>query len=170
MRIQQQREDFAGVVKNASGELTRMEAAPPAAQSMTAAPQQMMQMTGRPAAMMPFMDAMKTCYQLKYVSFEGRASRSEYWWLQLGYFLVVLVAGIIDGVLGMSILGTIVVLGSLLPLIGAGVRRLHDTGRSGWMLLLALIPFVGVILLIVWMVSDGQPMDNQYGAVPTNTL
>ena len=45
-----------------------------------------------------------------------------------------------------------------------------DKNASGWMLLLALIPFVGVILLIVWMVSDGQPMDNEYGAVPTNTL
>ena len=154
-----------------------MEAAPPAAQNMaampqqmTATPQQMGGMMGRPAAMMSFMDAMKTCYQIKYVSFEGRASRSEYWWLQLGYCLLVFVAGIIDGVLGMSIIGTVVVLGSLLPVIGAGVRRLHDTGRSGWMLLIAFIPIVGFILLIVWMVSDGQPMDNQYGGVPTNTL
>ena len=129
-----------------------------------------MQMTGRPAAMMPFMDAMKTCYQHKYVSFEGRASRSEFWWLYLGYFLLVFVAGIIDGVLGMSIISTVVILGSFLPILGAFVRRLHDTGRSGWMLLIAFIPLVGAILLLVWTISDGQPMDNQYGAVPTNTL
>jgi uncharacterized membrane protein YhaH (DUF805 family) len=127
-------------------------------------------MMGRPAAMMPFMDAMKTCYQHKYVSFEGRASRSEFWWLQLGYFLMAFVAGIIDIVLGMNIIGNLVVLGSFLPIIGASVRRLHDTGRSGWMMLLGLIPLVGLILLLVWAISDGQPMDNQYGAVPTNTL
>ena len=142
----------------------------PMPQQMTAMPQQMMQMTGRPAVMMPFMDAMKTCYQHKYVSFEGRASRSEFWWLQLGYFLLVFVAGIIDLVLGMNIIGNLVVLGSFLPIIGASVRRLHDTGRSGWMILLGFIPLVGLILLLVWTISDGQPMDNQYGAVPTNTL
>ena len=142
----------------------------PMPQQMTVMPQQMGGMMGRPAAMMPFMDAMKTCYQLKYVSFEGRASRSEFWWFQLGYYLLALVAGFIDGILGMSIIGLIVVAGSLLPALGAAVRRLHDTGRSGWMLLIAFIPIVGAILLLVWMVSDGQPMDNQYGAVPTNTL
>jgi uncharacterized membrane protein YhaH (DUF805 family) len=80
------------------------------------------------------------------------------------------VAGIIDIVLGMNIIGNLVVLGSFLPIIGASVRRLHDTGRSGWMMLLGLIPLVGLILLLVWAISDGQPMDNQYGAVPTNTL
>ena len=137
---------------------------------MTAMPQQMGGMMGRPAAMMPFMDAMKTCYQMKYVSFEGRASRSEFWWFQLGYYLLAFAATFIDGILGMSIIGLIVVLGSLLPAIGVTVRRLHDTDRSGWMILIALIPLVGAILLLVWTISDGQPMDNQYGAVPTNTL
>jgi uncharacterized membrane protein YhaH (DUF805 family) len=57
-----------------------------------------------------------------------------------------------------------------IPSIAVAVRRLHDTGKSGWLLLIILIPCIGLILLIVWMVEDGQAHYNAYGPVPTNTL
>ena len=79
-------------------------------------------------------------------------------------FVVEALAGV------MSLLTMLVYLGAFLPLLAVSVRRLHDLGKSGWMMLVMLIPFVGGILLLVWFVSDGQPHDNAYGAVPTNTL
>ena len=56
------------------------------------------------------------------------------------------------------------------PSLGVSVRRLHDTGKSGWLLLLSFVPCIGAILLLVWMIEDGQAHDNAYGPVPTNTL
>jgi uncharacterized membrane protein YhaH (DUF805 family) len=58
----------------------------------------------------------------------------------------------------------------LLPGIGLSFRRMHDTGRSGWWLLITMIPCVGFIIFIVFMATDGQPHPNEYGEVPTNTL
>ena len=58
----------------------------------------------------------------------------------------------------------------LIPSLSVNVRRLHDTGKSGWMLLILLIPCIGFILWLVWMIEDGQPHVNAYGAVPTNSL
>ena len=137
--------------------------------------------TGRPAAMMSFEDSMRTCLQDKYVSFEGRASRSEYWFyqlglivLQIGYFFVSLILsflGDIGTILGLLVL-VVLALGLFLPGLGVLVRRLHDGGRSGWWFLLAVIPivnFVGVFVILVFMIMDGQPGDNQYGPAPSNT-
>ena len=62
------------------------------------------------------------------------------------------------------------IIGMIIPSIAVSVRRLHDTGKSGWMLLIILIPCIGFILWIVWMVEDGQAHDNAYGPVPTNTM
>jgi uncharacterized membrane protein YhaH (DUF805 family) len=58
----------------------------------------------------------------------------------------------------------------IIPTIAVSVRRMHDTGKSGWMLLILIIPCIGFILWIVWMVEDGQAHDNAYGPVPTNTM
>jgi uncharacterized membrane protein YhaH (DUF805 family) len=119
---------------------------------------------------MSFQDAVRTCLQ-KYVTFSGRARRSEYWFFVLFTVIVGIVAGVIDGILGTrSSMGTGLVQGLaqlalLLPGIAVGVRRLHDTNRSGWWLLIGLIPVVGAIVLIVFFVQDSHG-DNQYGPSP----
>jgi uncharacterized membrane protein YhaH (DUF805 family) len=101
----------------------------------------------------------------KYVDLSGRARRSEYWYFVLFNVIVTVLALVLDRVIGFPIFQLVVGLGLLLPGLGVAVRRLHDTGRSGWWLLLGLIPLVGSIILIVWMASDSQP-DNQYGPSP----
>ncbi|MCH1529506.1 MAG: DUF805 domain-containing protein [Candidatus Poseidoniaceae archaeon] len=132
----------------------------------------------RPANMMSIMDATKSCFQ-QYVGFSGRASRSEYWFFYLSFVvaamgmlvLTVVSAFVLDALAGlMGMLTMVTYLGFFLPMLSVTVRRLHDLGKSGWMFLVVLIPIVGGILLLVWFVSDGQPHDNAYGAVPTNTL
>jgi uncharacterized membrane protein YhaH (DUF805 family) len=119
---------------------------------------------------MSFQDAVRTCLQQKYAAFSGRARRSEYWYFVLFTVIVSFVASIIDSILGTrgsgtGLVGAIASLALLLPGIGVGIRRLHDTGRSGWWLLIGLIPIVGAIVLLVFFVQDSQP-DNQYGANP----
>ena len=115
---------------------------------------------------MGFGDAVRTCFQ-KYVEFKGRASRPEYWWFFLSYAIVYVVGLIIvSSVKGLAFLLWIVLLAYFLPLLAAAVRRLHDTGRSGWWYLIALIPIVGFIILIVFLAAEGQPGSNQYGAPP----
>jgi uncharacterized membrane protein YhaH (DUF805 family) len=111
---------------------------------------------------MNFQEAVKTCFS-KYVDFGGRASRSEYWWFVLAYVIVAIVAGLIHEVVyGLAILAF------LLPLLAVGARRLHDIGKSGWWLLLGLIPLVGLVLLY-FMVQPSQPESNEYGAPPLAT-
>lgn len=74
---------------------------------------------------------------------------------------------IIDNVAGTSpILGAVYSLVVLLPGLGVSIRRLHDTDRSGWWLLIALVPFVGVIILIVFLASEGKPHENSHGPNP----
>lgn len=107
---------------------------------------------------MNFFSAIKTCFS-KYATFEGRARRSEFWrWVLFA---------IIMGVLGfIPILGWIISLIMLLPNLAVAVRRLHDTGRSGWWWFLCLIPLIGAIVLIIFYVQDSQPGDNAYGPNP----
>jgi uncharacterized membrane protein YhaH (DUF805 family) len=69
-----------------------------------------------------------------------------------------------------SILSGLFVLANILPALAVGVRRLHDTGRSGWWLLIALIPLVGVIVLIIFYVQDSQPGVNKYGPNPKGVV
>ena len=101
----------------------------------------------------------------KYADFTGRARRQEFWMFILFYFIVSIVLGIIDSILGMQILGLLFSLGSLIPSLAIGARRLHDTGRSGWWQLLYIIPLIGLIIMIVFLVQDSQP-DNEYGPNP----
>ena len=136
----------------------------------------------RPQQMMGFMDALTTVFRTKYATFSGRASRSEYWWAYLGYFVIAtvlqifaLVGGIIlidAGELALlpTLIALVGIVALIIPTIAVSVRRMHDTGKSGWMLLILIIPCIGFILWIVWMVEDGQAHDNAYGPVPTNTL
>jgi uncharacterized membrane protein YhaH (DUF805 family) len=120
---------------------------------------------------MSFQDAVRTCLTQKYADFSGRARRSEYWWFFLFNALVGLVASVIDSILGTrygsgtGLVQTIVQLALLIPGIAVGARRLHDTGRSGWWLLIGLIPIVGWIVLLVFFVQDSQG-ENEYGESP----
>lgn len=97
----------------------------------------------------------------KYAVFEGRASREEFWVYTLVNFIVSLILHMVLGVVG-----AIYSLAVLVPSLAVGARRLHDTGRSGWLLLVGLIPLVGIIILIVFWVQDSQAGSNQYGPNP----
>ena len=116
-----------------------------------------------------FVDAVKICLTEKYCDFNGRARRSEYWWFCLCNFVlsyvVNLIGGLISPTVGM-VLTCIVTLGLLLPGLGVCVRRLHDIGKSGWLVLLSFIPLVGAIILIVWCCKDSDRGQNQYGPSP----
>jgi len=109
----------------------------------------------------------------KYAVFEGRARRREYWFFVLFAVLIHIVLNIVDRMLGMysaenaiGLLGGIFGLAILIPSLAVGARRLHDTGRSGWWLLIGLVPLIGFIVLIVFFVLDSQPGTNQYGPNP----
>ena len=115
-----------------------------------------------------FVDVLK-----KYATFSGRARRKEYWMYFLIYFLISLVLMFVDGILsggdlqsGTGLLSGLFALGTLLPGIAVGVRRLHDTGRAGWWLLVSFIPLIGSLVLLVFLVQDSQPGDNAWGPSP----
>ncbi|MGA8249083.1 MAG: DUF805 domain-containing protein [Nocardioides sp.] len=118
---------------------------------------------------MSFADAVRTCLN-KYADFSGRARRSEYWFFFLFNVLVSIVASIIDAIIGtrsgsFGLIEGIAALALLLPGLAVGARRLHDTTKSGWWLLIGLIPIIGAIVLIIFFVQDSHP-DNQYGPSP----
>lgn len=102
----------------------------------------------------------------KYVVFEGRARRTEYWVFALINFLISLVLSVIDNSLGITWLSSLYSLAVLLPSLAVMVRRLHDTNRSGWWALIGLIPVIGWIVLLVFMLMDSDPQANQYGPNP----
>jgi uncharacterized membrane protein YhaH (DUF805 family) len=114
---------------------------------------------------MSFSDAVSTCLR-KYATFSGRARRSEYWWFALANVLVAVVAALVDQILGTSVVSLLVTLALLLPSLAVAVRRLHDTGRTGWWCFIALVPFVGAVVLLVFECLDSTPGDNQYGPSP----
>jgi uncharacterized membrane protein YhaH (DUF805 family) len=113
---------------------------------------------------MGFVDAVKSVYT-RYVDFSTRSSRSEYWWFVLFYVIAGIVLGIVDMIIGINILTAILMLGSIIPGIAVGVRRLHDIGRSGWWMLIGFIPLVN-LLLIYWYVLPGEEGDNAWGSNP----
>ncbi|UGY90294.1 DUF805 domain-containing protein [Streptomyces gobiensis] len=102
----------------------------------------------------------------KYAVFNGRARRQEYWMFALISLVISIVLTIVDAVLGTGFIVGLYSLAVLLPSLAVGVRRLHDTDRSGWWLLIALIPLVGVIILLVFLASDSTPQENSYGPNP----
>lgn len=109
----------------------------------------------------------------KYALFSGRARRKEYWMFCLFNLLFGIAAMVLDNVLGIAMGGVgygaiycLYMLGTLIPCLAVSFRRLHDTGRSGWFLLLALIPLIGSIWLIVLLCSDGEAAENKYGLNP----
>ena len=129
---------------------------------------------------MGLFEAVKSVFS-KYATFQGRASRSENWFfylfnilLEIGLLIVGLILGAIVGdgtgaLAGMGIayvLLCIYGLIALIPSISVFVRRMHDIGRSGWWYWLALVPLVGVIVLLVFLLTGSDRGDNQYGPEP----
>ena len=112
----------------------------------------------------------------KYAVFSGRARRQEYWMFVLSNVIIAVVLGIIDGMAdsdsegSRSTLTTLYVLATLIPFLAVGVRRLHDTGRSGWWMLIGVIPIIGAIVLLIFIIQDSQLTDNQYGPNPKREI
>jgi len=134
---------------------------------------------------MSFSDAVRTCLN-KYATFDGRASRSEFWWFYLFTIIVTFVVYLIpfaftliasaagDNAIGtiFAILGVIgfilvfvVAIALIIPMLAVGCRRLHDRGQSGWLQLLLLVPCGNIVLLIFW-IMEGTPGENAYGPQP----
>ena len=109
----------------------------------------------------------------RYFDFSGRSRRKEYWMFVLFNVIFAIVAMVLDNVLGLAskelgygpIYG-LYALAMILPSLAVAARRLHDIGKSGWWQLIALIPIIGVIVLIVWYVREGDHGDNAYGPDP----
>ena len=95
----------------------------------------------------------------KYADFNGRASRSEYWYFVLFYIIIYVVGSFIDGVIGLPILTMLVSLGLLIPSLAVAIRRMHDVGKSGWFI---LIPIYSLILVL----TKGDEGTNEYGPDP----
>ena len=118
---------------------------------------------GQPALPNPLISYWKKVVLENYTNFTGRARRAEFWWYFLANVIISIVLNVIDLAIGFQLLTLIYGLAVLLPGIAVGIRRLHDTDKSGWWLLIGLIPLVGIIVLIVFWATDGQPGPNQYG-------
>ena len=116
---------------------------------------------------MTFQQAVQTCFA-KYAAFKGRAARSEFWYWQLFLTLAGLIVAILDTSLGLHSkpFGLIYYLVTLLPTLAVGARRLHDTGRSAWWLLLWLVPLIGWIVLLIWFCTKGSNGYNSFGPDP----
>jgi len=115
-----------------------------------------------------FMTALKN-----YAVFSGRSRRSEYWYFGLFYLIFYAVFAVLDGITGtfdfrsgIGLFTGILTLALLIPSMAVSVRRLHDTGRSGWWLLIGIIPLIGAIILIVWLAKDGELGANRFGPNP----
>lgn len=108
---------------------------------------------------MSFTESIRTCL-LRYASFDGCAGRPEFWWFTL---FVWIVHAALHGV-GADLTATVFWLGTLLPSLAVGTRRLHDTDRTGWWQLLWAVPVLGWIILIVMLAQEGKP--NRFGVTP----
>ena len=115
-----------------------------------------------------FVEAMR-----KYAVFKGRARRKEYWWFLLVYLLISLVLTVFDGIIGkydaqsgMGLLSGLFGVATFLPGLAVAVRRLHDTDRSGWWVLITVLPVIGLLIFVIFMARAGTPGENRFGADP----
>ena len=113
----------------------------------------------------------------KYAVFNGRARRKEYWYYVLFSLIISIVLIFIDQAIGtfdmeagIGALSGIYALAVLIPGIAVTIRRLHDTDRTGWWILLFLIPLIGPLVLLVFMILDSSPDENQYGPNPVTEI
>ena len=101
-----------------------------------------------------------------YVNFSGRSARSAYWYWFLFVIICSIITGGIDYAIGMQIINPLFSLAVLLPGLAITVRRLHDLDKSGWFILLALIPLIGAIILLIWFCTRGTAGANRFGPDP----
>jgi uncharacterized membrane protein YhaH (DUF805 family) len=114
-----------------------------------------------------FIDAVKN----HYFDFQGRARRKAYWLFVLVSVIISIILSVIDGlvtsnIIGIPALGLIFDLAIFLPSLGIAVRRLHDIGKSGWWVLISLIPLIGIIWFIILAATDSEKGSNKYGENP----
>ncbi len=109
----------------------------------------------------------------QYAVFSGRARRQEFWVFTLFNILISVALAALDALMGtydsevgLGLLGIVYGLAVLLPALGVAIRRLHDVNRSGWWLLIAFIPFLGALVLLLFMVTDSSPGSNRFGENP----
>lgn len=105
-----------------------------------------------------FLDAFRN-----YANFQGRATRTQYWMFVLFYIIAYVILSAVDAMIGLALFTTVLSLALLVPSIAYAARRLHDTGRSGWWQLIALIPIIGAIVLIVFLALPTTD-DQRFGA------
>ncbi len=113
-----------------------------------------------------FINTVKT----KYVDFNGRAARAEFWYFMLFYVIIAILLSLVDSFLfssgadkSSSLLSSIFSLALFLPSLAVSIRRLHDIGKTGWWVLISLVPLIGFIVLLIFYVKDSQPGTNEYG-------
>ena len=111
------------------------------------------------------------CIRNKYMKFDGRARRKEYWFYTLDYIILAFVASILGQIpfvgIIVGVVWTLIILALILPSLAVTVRRLHDTGRSGWWVILGFIP-IACFVLLYFLIQDSQSGSNQYGENPKN--
>jgi uncharacterized membrane protein YhaH (DUF805 family) len=112
---------------------------------------------------MDFQTSIKTCFS-KYITFSGRARRSEFWWFALACLIGSVILSVISP--NLSLVLSLLV---FLPTITVATRRLHDINKSGWWQLLGFVPIVGAIVLIFWFVKEGSTTENRFGAAAKTT-
>ena len=118
---------------------------------------------------MGFGEAVSTCFK-KSVVWEGRASRAEFWWVELAQALIIIAALIIDQIIGTMFIYIIAAIALILPSIAVLVRRLHDTDRTGWWYWIQLLPLIGLIVILVFTLTGGDEGDNKYGPNPYGSV
>jgi uncharacterized membrane protein YhaH (DUF805 family) len=102
----------------------------------------------------------------KFLEFNGRSSRAEYWYFVLFNFIVAIALGVIDSMITGGMIAGLYSLVVFIPGLAVAVRRLHDTDRSAWWILISLVPLVGFVVLIIFFVQGGSEGDNKYGPNP----
>ena len=111
---------------------------------------------------MNFIESIKTCYK-KFFDFSGRASKSEYWWFQLYGIIIYGLLFVFKG--DLVLLFSILSIANTIPLWAAAVRRLHDTDKSGWFVLISFIPII-VLIIFFLLIGDGSKGKNRFGPKP----
>jgi len=111
---------------------------------------------------MNFVESIQTCYK-KFFDFSGRASKSEYWWFQLYNAIIYVLSFVFQG--DLVLLLSILIIVNLIPVYAVGVRRIHDSDKSGWFVLISLIPLIGLYIFVL-LLQDGSKGKNRFGAKP----
>ena len=111
---------------------------------------------------MNFVESLQTCYK-KFFDFSSRASKSEYWWFQLYNAIIYVLTFIFQG--DLVLLFSILIIVNLIPMYAVGVRRIHDSDKSGWFVLISLIPLIGLYIFVL-LLQDGSKGKNRFGVKP----